>query len=248
MLCETQRVLIVGNKESICNFISELTSQGYQCTITSSGDDALTKMATQEFDVILLGTRLARISGLAVPRKIRLNHRNDAVIIMTNANAVDIAIKVLKLEVSDKVIKAAGRDDTNSHDNKCEIAEAWKYLREESDYEGLPHAQPEENDIRTMEDYFQEMNAIAHGVEVRNDLSIGWSNLIIQESIDIARRIEIPNKVVREWIARREAICSERNKRIERTLRKLKQSKIAQLILNLVNPDLYPSGSYVSKN
>ena len=92
------------------------------------------------------------------------------------------------------------------------------------------------------------MNAIAHGVEVRNDLSIGWSNLIIQESIDIARRIEIPNKVVREWIARREAICSERNKRIERTLRKLKQSKIAQLILNLVNPDLYPSGSYVSKN
>jgi len=192
-------------------------------------------------------TILTGTSSLEVSKKISSNPHKNAAIIMTDANAVDIAIKSLKLEVSDNVIKPSNLDEVHGH-NKCEVEEAWKWLCEESDYEGLPYAQLEENGIQVMEDYFQEMDAIARGVEVRNDLSIGWSNLIIQESVDIARSIEIPDEVIQEWKVRREAICSERNRRIENTLQKLRQSKSAQLILSLINPDLYAPKPYVSIN
>lgn len=46
-----------------------------------------------------------------------------------------------------------------------------------------------------------EMNAIACGIEARHDLLIGYSEIVIQETINIAQHLGIPEKEIHRWAA-----------------------------------------------
>lgn len=48
-----------------------------------------------------------------------------------------------------------------------------------------------------------EINAIACGIEVKLNLVTGFSNIVTQRSIDIARQLDIPEKEIQRWTAAR---------------------------------------------
>ena len=69
----------------------------------------------------------------------------------------------------------------------------------------------EEKSRQAPSEYLNEMNAIARGVEARLDLLIGCSKIVIQRTIDIGRRLSIPEKEIQRWAAMRPIYDSERN-------------------------------------
>jgi len=58
---------------------------------------------------------------------------------------------------------------------------------------------------------FREMNAIARGVEARLDLLTGRSEIVTQRTIDIGRKLDIPEEEILKWSALRLTHDSERN-------------------------------------
>jgi len=78
MVGKKLRVLIVDDEQAVCDlFYDELNEEGYLlCTTAFDGNEALTKLAMQDFDIVLWDIKLPGISSIEVLRKIQSNHRN----------------------------------------------------------------------------------------------------------------------------------------------------------------------------
>ncbi len=115
MVSKKPNVLIVDDEQVVCDLLhDELSERGYLCTTVLSGDDALGKLAKQDFDVVLLDIRLPGMSGMEVLREIWLNHGNTATIMITAVNDVDTAVEAMKLGASDYIVKPFDLDRVNT--------------------------------------------------------------------------------------------------------------------------------------
>ncbi|MDD3417816.1 MAG: response regulator transcription factor [Lachnospiraceae bacterium] len=87
------KVLIVEDEKQIACFIKmELEHEGYMATIASDGREAIEKVKTITFDVILLDIMIPFLNGIEVCKRIR-EFSNISIIMLT-----------AKSDVSDKVI------------------------------------------------------------------------------------------------------------------------------------------------
>lgn len=69
-----------------------------------------------------------------------------------------------------------------------------------------------------IEESSPEISATARGVEARLRLLTGFSRLVAQQSVDIARQLNIPEREIRQWAAELE---SERDRIIQATVDKV---------------------------
>ncbi|MFC2016833.1 response regulator [Chloroflexota bacterium] len=169
-------VLIVDDEQVVCDLLSdELHEQGYLCTAVLSGDDALTKLETQGFDVVLLDIRLPGMSGMEVLREIWLDHHNTAIIMITAVNDVDTAVEAIKLGASDYITKPFEMDRVRA---SIRTALETKPATAKS---------------------LTEMNAIARGVEIKLDPFSAFSRVVTQRTVDIARQLSIDEKEIQQW-------------------------------------------------
>lgn len=71
---------------------------------------------------------------------------------------------------------------------------------------------------------FDEMNVIARGVKARLDLPTALSKIVTQMTLDIGRRLGIPEKEIQWWATLISVHASERNGVIKPSLNRLKRS------------------------
>ena len=181
-------VLIVDDEQVICDLLrDELSERGYLCTVVLNGNDALTKITTQKFDVVLLDIRLPGMSGMEVLREIWLNHKNTATILITAVDDVDTAVLAMKWGASDYIVKPF---DLNRIDASIRAALETKKATKES---------------------FGEMDAIARGVEAGLDTFVSYSKMVTQKTIDIAQQLGIAEKEIQRWAAAKAKLDVERN-------------------------------------
>ncbi|GAG71250.1 unnamed protein product [marine sediment metagenome] len=77
MVNQKPSVLIVDDEQVVCDVLyDELSDRGYLCTTALSGNDAVAKLAAEDFAVVLLDIRLPGMPGMEVLREIWLNHTN----------------------------------------------------------------------------------------------------------------------------------------------------------------------------
>jgi len=216
MVSQKPSVLIVDDEQVVCDVLSdELSGQGYLCCTVLSGNEALTKLATGDFEVILLDIRLPGMSGMEVLREIWLNHSDTATIVITAVNDVDTAVEAMKLGASDYIVKPFNLDEVNTSIHKV--------LETKQATDKSPTG----------------MDAIARGVKARLDSLLGYSKIVAQETIDIARWLGMPEKEIRRWAAIRARHDARRNAAIESLLNKLERSPLAQKMMGIAVPYLW---------
>jgi CheY-like chemotaxis protein len=93
------RILVVDDEERNRDLLDRwLTREGFQLTITTSGEEALERLGSESFDLVLLDIMMPGQSGLDVLAAIRKRHSAaDLPVIMITA-LVDSATTVLALE------------------------------------------------------------------------------------------------------------------------------------------------------
>jgi len=225
MVNQKPSVLIVDDEQVVCDVLdAELCERGYLCTMVLSGNEALAKLAAEDFDVVLLDIRLPEMSGMEVLREIWLNHTNAATIMITAVNDVATAVEAIKLGASDYLVKPFDLD------------------RVETSIRTALDTKPATKKSST------QMDAIAFGVEVRLDSLLGYSKIAAQETIDIAQQLGIAEKEIQEWAAAKAMLGSERDRVIKSSLDKLQCSPLAQSIMGVSVPYLYPAKSDVSQD
>ncbi len=225
MLNKQPGVLIVDDEQVVCDLLcDELSEQGYLCTTALDGYDALAKLATQDFDVVLLDIKLPGISGIEVLRKVQSGHPSTVAIMITAVNDVDTAVEAMKLGALDYIVKPF---DLDSVDTSIRTVLEAK---------------------QTMEESSSEMNAIARGVEAEYELLTGYSHIVTHRTIDIALELGIADEEIQEWADARARLDFERNRVIASLLNKLQRSLLAQYVMAMTEPYQHPSNLNESEN
>jgi DNA-binding NtrC family response regulator len=100
------KILIVDNDDGLLHFLSRLfVRQGYQVAFSTDGTAALTRLASEPFDVVLLDYKMPGLTGLETLVQIKRSHIKTPVVIMTAHGTTETAIEAMKLGAYDYLLK-----------------------------------------------------------------------------------------------------------------------------------------------
>ena len=103
-----KRILIVDDEKSIAFFLGENllnAGAGYQVTIAHSGEEALSKIALEPFDLMVTDLRLPGLSGLELARSVRQASPQTRIILITGHGSEQAQKEADRLNVSSYITK-----------------------------------------------------------------------------------------------------------------------------------------------
>ncbi len=78
------RILVVDDEEALRTVLSgELVNEGYQVGTAGDGDEAITLIKQQPFDVVLLDIKMPKVDGFEVLKFIKKDYASTKVIMLT---------------------------------------------------------------------------------------------------------------------------------------------------------------------
>jgi two-component system, NtrC family, response regulator AtoC len=99
-------VLVVDDEKLIrWSLGSRLERKGYRVLSAETGEDALTKVASDKPDIMLLDVRLPGIDGVTTLERALAIHPEVIVIMMSAHSTVDTAVEAMKLGATDFLVK-----------------------------------------------------------------------------------------------------------------------------------------------
>jgi len=114
------KILAVDDEESILEMLkSLLSSQGINHDFANNGLDAIKKIKSDEYDVIITDLRMPGVSGLEVIEEAKKKNPNTQVIMLTGYADLDTAISTLRLGAADLLQKPVKIDFLLNVINKC---------------------------------------------------------------------------------------------------------------------------------
>ena len=100
------RVLVVDDDEPHAEAVAEsLERVGYDCTVVSSGREALRLIEEQEFDIILMDLQMPVMDGFECTARIRKTHPELPILALTAARSAEIDAKTVAAGMNDIVGK-----------------------------------------------------------------------------------------------------------------------------------------------
>jgi len=99
-------ILVVDDEAGIRDFLEEmLTRDGHRAVVVASGEAALERIASDEFDVALVDLRLGGVGGMDVLSALRQRSPDTAVIVMTGHATLETALEALRQGAHDYLFK-----------------------------------------------------------------------------------------------------------------------------------------------
>src|SRR5206468_6069957 len=105
-------ILVVDDEPVVREALRRLLSlDGYDVAVAVSGDDALSCIPRQGFDVIVSDIRMPGLNGLQLLERLRAANPRVGVILVTAYADVDTAVEALRLGANDFLLKPFEMDD-----------------------------------------------------------------------------------------------------------------------------------------
>lgn len=101
-----EKILVVDDEEGMREFLTYmLEGESYQVSTAANGQEALKKLREEEFDLVLADIKMPGIDGLEMLRRIKEIDEQTVVIVMTAYASLDTAIKAIKFDAYDYLVK-----------------------------------------------------------------------------------------------------------------------------------------------
>lgn len=105
-------ILIVDDEEELAENLGDLLEfEGYNVILTSTGEEALEKLAESVPDIILLDIQLPGISGIDVLRKAKSKHPELPVVMVSASSQKGTSEQVGQLGAEAMVLKPYDQDE-----------------------------------------------------------------------------------------------------------------------------------------
>ncbi|MBU0743702.1 sigma-54 dependent transcriptional regulator [bacterium] len=102
----TQRILIVDDEAAIRQSLAEsLADEGFDTDSAETGEEALAKLNTGTYDLVVTDLKMPNVSGLELLQALRHQDRQTPVIMMTAYGDVDTAVESMRLGAYDFIQK-----------------------------------------------------------------------------------------------------------------------------------------------
>jgi two-component system, OmpR family, alkaline phosphatase synthesis response regulator PhoP len=100
------RILIVDDEPSVRFFLEEtLSRDGHEVVAVASGEDALARIAEQEYDLALLDLKLSGIDGMDVLKAIAQQSPDTVTIVLTAHASLETSVEALREGAHDYLFK-----------------------------------------------------------------------------------------------------------------------------------------------
>jgi signal transduction histidine kinase/DNA-binding response OmpR family regulator len=100
------RILVVDDEDQVVQIFQDLlTQQGYEVVSSGNGDDAIQKVTTGQFDLVLTDINLPGVDGLEVVRAAKAADKDTCVILITGYASTTTAIDALRQGAYDYITK-----------------------------------------------------------------------------------------------------------------------------------------------
>jgi len=100
------KILIVDDEPDICKALEFLLNrEGYAVTAVNSGEDAIEKLKTEGFDVVITDLKMGKVDGMTVLEKSKETAPDMPVIIMTAFASIESAVEAMKRGAADYIVK-----------------------------------------------------------------------------------------------------------------------------------------------
>ena len=108
------RILVVDDEEQVVAIFRDLlTQQGYDVVSSDNGDDAIAKVTSEKFDLVLTDINLPGVDGLEVVRAAKAADKDTVVILITGYASTTTAIDALRQGAYDYITKPFDLWETN---------------------------------------------------------------------------------------------------------------------------------------
>jgi two-component system, response regulator, stage 0 sporulation protein F len=106
MLGEQMKILVVDDEEGARElFNTILTDEGYHVTLAVSGEDALTQLKADAFDLVVTDIKMPGMDGLQLLQEIRKSGARSDVIMVTAYGEVESYLKAMSLGAAEYINK-----------------------------------------------------------------------------------------------------------------------------------------------
>ena len=106
------RIMVVDDEQVVRESLREwFAEDGYTVTTAASGPEALTRLADEPADLLLIDIKMPGMDGLELQRRVKQAVPEATVIIVTAYAAVDTAVQALKEGAYDYITKPIDPDD-----------------------------------------------------------------------------------------------------------------------------------------
>lgn len=106
------RILIVDDDDVSCRLFTEvLEGEGYAVHQTYSGEEALERLRSEPYDLLLVDVRMPGITGLDVTRTMRQEQPQLPIIVMTAFGSIETAVEAIQEGAFDYVSKPMNLDE-----------------------------------------------------------------------------------------------------------------------------------------
>ena len=122
--------LVVDDEESVRTVLRRaLELAGYDVVTAASGQEALDALALHKTEVMLLDLGMPGLSGQEVLQRVKAEHPDVAVIVVTAMADVQVAVDAMKAGACDYATKPVNLDDLTRRVRKA-LERRWLVLRE----------------------------------------------------------------------------------------------------------------------
>ena len=112
---EERAILVVDDEESMRIALSEaLVRGGHQVDCVTNGYDALTRVSSESFKLIITDVRMPKMDGLQVLQEIKKVSPRTPVIVITAYGAVQNAVDAMRRGAADYILKPFSFDDLST--------------------------------------------------------------------------------------------------------------------------------------
>jgi DNA-binding NtrC family response regulator len=101
-----RRILIVEDDEIFLRPLQRtLEVAGYEVRTAPSGEDAVDLLKGEDVDLVLTDKRLPGMDGVEVVRRLRAEHPDQAIVVMTAYGTIESAVDAMRLGAADYLVK-----------------------------------------------------------------------------------------------------------------------------------------------
>ncbi len=106
------RILVVDDEEIVIrSCLRILEGNGYEIDVAHDGHDALRKVESNTYDVMILDIMMPNLGGMEVLRRVKETHPDIDVIMITGLSQIDTAVQAMKLGAFDYISKPFEPDE-----------------------------------------------------------------------------------------------------------------------------------------
>ena len=201
-------ILVVDDEDFIREIICrKLNGSGFQCDSAPSAEDALARIAQNNYDCVLSDIHMPGMSGVDLLRQIKLQNQDLAVILVTGAPDIDAALEAMRLGAYDHLSKplnlaALEMSVDRALEKKRLVEENREYQRnlESMVEERTKQLSAANDDLQRL--FTGSIKALAQALEAKDEYTQGHSARVAEESVSIARYLSLSDtEIQRIWLA-----------------------------------------------